>query len=214
MFTGLIEEIATVEEIKLSGKDARISITCPGSTGKIKNGDSISVNGVCLTAAIKHPNGFSSDISAETLERTTLSRLKAGEKVNIELALPASGRFGGHFVQGHVDGIGKLLNKTESGSGWTFLFSLPRMLTPYVAEKGSIAVDGISLTVAGLESDRFSVAVVPHTYRNTTMQFLTNGDSVNLEMDILAKYVVRLFDRTGESAIITEEFLKEHGFMD
>lgn len=213
MFTGLIEEIATVEEIKFSGKDARITIACPKSAGQIRKGDSISVDGVCLTAVEQLPNGFSSDISSETLERTTFSRLKSGIRVNVELALPVNGRFGGHFVQGHVDGIGKLLNKSRTGNGWSFDITFPLPLTPFIANKGSIAVNGISLTVAGLQKDYFTVAVVPHTYENTTMQFMISGDSVNLEADILAKYVARLFDYKKESAIITEEYLKEHGFL-
>lgn len=214
MFTGLIAEIAIITEIRFSGKEAVMRIACPKSSEQINVGDSIAISGVCLTVTIKHSDGFSCDLSAETLERSTFSRLTPGEHVNLELALQANGRLGGHFVQGHVDAIGNLQRITRSGSGWMYKFSFPASMAPFMVEKGSIAVDGISLTIASLKSDSFSVAVVPHTYRSTTMHFLNDGDSVNLETDILAKYVARLFDRKNERAIINEEFLKKHGFVD
>ena len=212
MFTGLIEEMGTIGDRVRRGAGAELSVECPGFIEKISAGDSVAVDGVCLTARELTGGGFLADLSPETTARSTLVSLPTGSNVNLELPLEAGGRLGGHFVQGHVDGLGKLLSKRRAGSGWTFEFSLPPDLSPYAVEKGSIAINGVSLTIAALEHLSFEVAVIPHTYRVTNLQHLKPGADVNLEADILAKYIVGMLRKPKPSGGITEEFLAEHGF--
>ncbi len=179
-------------------------------------GDSISINGVDLTVVEMGRDYFSADASLETLSRTTLGNLRAGSRVNLERALAVGERLGGHMVQGHVDGTAELISVTPEGNAYRMRFRFPAELGRYIAMKGSITVDGISLTVAGLGADSFEVAIIPHTWRETTLSDLKPGDRVNIEVDVLAKYVERLMQRQEESAAaaskLTMEYLIEQGY--
>jgi len=179
-------------------------------------GDSISINGVDLTVIEMDANSFSSDASLETLRRSTLGELRSGDRVNLERALAVGERLGGHVVQGHVDGVADLISVTAEGNAYRMRFSFPPDLGRYIAMKGSITVDGISLTVAGLGEDWFEVAIIPHTWRETTLSDLKSGDRVNLEVDVLAKYVERLMlhkenEETADSRL-TMDYLIERGY--
>jgi riboflavin synthase len=178
-------------------------------------GESVAANGVCLTVRSKTPQGFLSELSSETLSRSSLGALRPGDLVNLERPLLPTMRLGGHFVQGHVDGVGKVVSMNTEGSFAVSEFSLPSQMRRYVVEKGSIAVDGISLTVASLRSGSFTVALIPHTLENTNLQTRKVGDSVNLECDILAKYVESLLERRSEpekTNPLSEEYLRERGY--
>ena len=213
MFTGLIEEVGSIKGKSMQGDSLLLEINCPAIAGQISLGDSIAVNGVCLTAVRINSHSFKADVSPETLNRSTLNSLPLGNKVNLEQALAANGRLGGHIVQGHVDGIGSFIKSAASGSGWELHFEYPEKLEPQIVEKGSIAIDGISLTIAKLERGSFSVAIVPHTFKETNLGSLKPGDSVNLETDIIGKYVEKMLgSRAGSKSRITEGFLAEHGF--
>ena len=185
MFTGLVEEQG---EVAKSG--ARLAIRT-GLASELKRGDSIAVNGVCLTAVAIDGDGFEADVMEETLVRSSLGRLQQGDRVNLELALRVGDRLGGHFVQGHVDAVGRIAS-VEDGRVWV---EAPPEILRYCVEKGSITVDGVSLTIAGLRASAFEVALIPHTLEVTTLGALEPGDDVNLEVDVLAKYVEKLIDR-------------------
>jgi riboflavin synthase len=213
MFTGIIEELGTVESLQSRGVGARLTIRCARVLEDTAPGSSIAVNGVCLTAAAVGRSGFSADVSPETLRRTNLGDLVSGARVNLERPLAAGGRFGGHIVQGHVDATGEFVSLEALGdANWWLTVRFPAELSPYVVEKGSIAIDGISLTVAAVEGDRLSAAIIPHTYENTTLHACRPGARLNLECDILAKYVARLLGRTGRSSVLTVERLRELGY--
>lgn len=205
MFTGLVESVGTVDAIESLGDSVRLTIADPVVTSDATHGASISVNGCCLTAVDLAPGRFSADVMAESLNRTSLGALEVGSPVNLERAMTAGGRLGGHIVQGHVDGTGRLIDRTPSEPGphprWDVLrFSLPDDIARYLVEKGSITVQGVSLTVVEVvDSDPdvgsfFSVSLIPTTLADTTLGTLTPGDAVNLEVDVLAKYVERLLD--------------------
>jgi riboflavin synthase len=190
MFTGIIKEVGRVKSVKFVGNSAKIAVECDASD--IERGDSIAVNGACLTAVSVDGNGFSADVSEETLNRTSLKRAVPNQKVNVEPALRMNGKLGGHIVQGHVDGVGRLLKISRSGDFYELIVSAPENVRKYVAEKGSIAVDGVSLTIPKDFGDSFSVAIVPHTYANTNFHALTAGDFVNIEVDVIARYAEKL----------------------
>lgn len=193
MFTGLIEEVGTVRAVTQSGGGARVEIGASLVIDGVRMGDSIAVDGCCLTVVEFDDSSWSADAVPETLERTTLGTLQTGDRVNLERPLAANGRYGGHVVQGHVDATTRIVDIADLDDGSSrFVFAVPETLTPYLVEKGSIAVDGISLTVAAVDSSTFSVAVIPHTHEVTTIGGRTVGDEVNLEADVLAKYVERL----------------------
>jgi riboflavin synthase len=192
MFTGIIEELGRVREIESRGEDARIVIEAHTVTEDSKNGDSISVNGVCLTALDIKADSFAADVSKETLFRSTLGRLKAGSPVNLERAVTPTTRLGGHLVQGHVDATGKFISSENHGDSCTFRFAHPKEIGRYLVFKGSVAVDGISLTIANLTDDYFEIAVIPKTLELTNFSQLKPGDEVNLEADVIAKYVERM----------------------
>jgi len=192
MFTGIIEEVGTIERIEKRAEGARVRISASLVTKDTKEGDSIAVNGVCLTALGIEQNGFSADISHETLRRTTFSKIGIGTKVNLERAITLQTRLGGHIVLGHVDCLGKINSITKNGDFWTIRISYPEQIKPYLVYKGSVAVEGISLTIANLEEDFFEVAIIPKTWALTNLSTLQPGDEVNLEADIIAKYVERL----------------------
>lgn len=192
MFTGIIEEKGSVRSIEFDGGNARIIITATLVTEGTKGGDSISVNGVCLTALGIRPDSFAADVSRETLDRSTLGSLVAGSPVNLERAVTPMTRLGGHIVQGHVDGRGTFISATQDGDFWTVRIGFPREFAKYLVFKGSVAVEGISLTVAALDEDHFDIAVIPKTWELTNLSSLNPGDAVNLEADVIAKYVERM----------------------
>jgi riboflavin synthase len=192
MFTGIIEELGRVREVERRGEDARIVIEARNVTEGSTNGDSISVNGVCLTALDVHPDSFAADVSKETLLRSTLGSLSAGSPVNLERAVTPATRLGGHIVQGHVDTRGKFLGSESHGESWTFRIAYPKEVARYLVFKGSVAVEGISLTISNLTDDYFEIAVIPKTWEVTNFSQLKPGDEVNLEVDVIAKYVERI----------------------
>ena len=194
MFTGIVEERGEVVSVLLQGDSARMVIRADLAIEDAKLGDSISVNGVCLTVAELDGSSFTADVMAETLARTSLGAASSGSPVNLERAMPAHGRLGGHLVQGHVDATGQIL-QINPAEHWTVVrISLPEQLARYVAEKGSITVDGVSLTVVGVDDDSFTVSLIPTTLRETTLGDREVGDPVNLEIDVIAKYVERLLE--------------------
>lgn len=192
MFTGLVEEVGKVREIKKSSKGAKLKVECKSVLEGTKIGDSIAVNGVCLTVVELGENYLSFDISYETLRRSSLSLIKPGSPVNLERALKLGDRLGGHILQGHVDTTTKITAIKREGEGYIFTFKLPKAYTHLVVEKGSIGIDGISLTIADIFPDSFTVAVIPHTFEKTNLKFKKPGDAVNLEFDIIGKYVEKM----------------------
>lgn len=191
MFTGLIEEIGVVDRIHRGSTSAHIKIKCAAVLDDIHIGDSIAVNGVCLTATNVSRDSFEADVMEETIRRSSLSGLGSGHLVNLERAMPMGGRFGGHIVAGHVDGIGRIVSIKNEEMAVVFRISAKELMR-YIVPKGSIAVDGISLTVANVDSDTFSISIIPHTISNTTLKDKAVGDIVNLETDIIGKYVESL----------------------
>lgn len=199
MFTGIIEEKGGVRSIKIDGDNARIMIAASVVIEDTKAGDSLSVNGVCLTALDIAADSFAADVSRETLDRSTLGSLAAGSPVNLERAVTPMTRLGGHIVQGHIDGRGTFISATPDGDFWTVRIGFPPEFGKYLVYKGSVAVEGISLTVAALGDDHFDIAVIPKTWELTNLSSLSPGDAVNLEADVIAKYVERMLgDRTSE----------------
>ena len=192
MFTGIIEELGRVASVELRGEGVRISVEARVVTEGTKEGDSIAVNGVCLTALDVRANGFAADGSLETLQRSTLGTLRVGSRVNLERAVTPQTRLGGHIVQGHTDARGKFLGADEHGGSWTVRIAYPPELKQYLVFKGSITVEGISLTVAALTDEHFEIAVIPKTWQLTNLSHLSAGDAVNLEADVIAKYVERI----------------------
>ena len=192
MFSGIIEELGHVHAIEQRGENARIVIEAHTVTEDAHDGDSIAVNGVCLTALDVKPDSFAADVSKETLLRSTLGNLGTGSPVNLERAVTPATRLGGHIVQGHVDARGKFLGSEDHGESWTFRFAYPKEIGAYLVFKGSIAVEGISLTIADLADDYFEIAIIPKTWEVTSFSRLQPGDEVNLEVDVIAKYVERM----------------------
>jgi riboflavin synthase len=192
MFTGIIEELGRIRAVEKRGEDARIIVEARTVTSDAHDGDSLSVNGVCLTALSVQPDSFAADVSKETLFRSTLGNLSPGSPVNLERAVTPATRLGGHIVQGHVDARGKFLGSENHGDSWTFRFGYPPEISPYLVFKGSIAVEGISLTIANLTNDYFEIAIIPKTFDVTNFSQLQPGDEVNLEADVIAKYVERI----------------------
>jgi len=215
MFTGIIEELGKIASLEKHAEGAKIRIAANIVTKDTNEGDSISVNGVCLTALDVKSNGFTADVSQETLDKSTLGKLKSGAKVNLERAVTPSTRLGGHIVQGHVDSRGKFVSAVQSGDFWTVRVSFPREIGQYLVYKGSISVEGISLTIAELGADYFEIAVIPKTWELTNLSSLKAGDEVNLEADVIAKYVERilLYGRSERSENITMEKLSKLGFV-
>jgi riboflavin synthase len=194
MFTGIVEGTGLVRELRRVPRGARLVVDAAAvlRDGGVRIGDSVAVNGVCLTVAALDGGAFAADLSPETLARTTLSRLAPGAAVNLERPLPAAGRLGGHIVQGHVDGVARVVALRDDGEARRIEIAPPQALRKYIVDKGSVAVDGVSLTVAGTSGPRFGVALIPHTCAATTLGELEPGREVNLEVDILAKYVEQL----------------------
>jgi riboflavin synthase len=210
MFTGIIQGLGTVRKMTRQGQDAVIGVQTLLPLNDLKKGDSIAVNGVCLTITELSDQDFSADVSAETLARTNLQSLKAGERVNLEKALRLTDFLGGHIVLGHVDGSGRISERTQKSGSIVFAVTVEEGLGRTIVEKGSIAVDGISLTINRFAGGRFYVNIIPHTIENTTLAFKKVGDTVNIETDILGKYVEKLLQPGGR---IDMAFLREHGFV-
>ena len=215
MFTGIIEEVGSIERLVSGKTGAEIRIAARTVTSGTQEGDSIAVNGVCLTARNISPGTFHADLSPETLERSALRKLQPGSLVNLERALLPSSRLGGHMVQGHVDGVAVVRSLRELGDGnWWLSVEIPAELDRYCVFKGSISIDGVSLTIAALEGNLLSVAVIPHTYANTSMRSYRTGQPVNLEIDIIAKYVEKMLGARdlSQKPPLTEEKLRELGY--
>ena len=214
MFTGIIEELGSVRSLVKTDGGAQIEISAKVVTERTADGDSIAVNGVCLTALNVTDDGFSADVSQETLDRSTLGSLNVGSRVNLERAVTPSTRLGGHIVQGHVDGRGKFISALESGGFWTVSIGFPAELARYFVYKGSVSVEGISLTIAKLNEADFEIAVIPKTWELTNLSSLDPGDAVNLEVDVIAKYVERMMlHDTSAKQEITMETLAKTGFI-
>jgi len=199
MFTGIIEELGHIKSVEKRGEGARLVVEARTVTEGTKDGDSISVNGICLTAIDVRPDSFAADGSRETLQRSTLGRLRSGSFVNLERAVTPSTLLGGHIVQGHVDARGKFLSATEHGGSWTLRIAYPKEVARYLVFKGSVAVEGISLTIAGLSDEYFEIAIIPKTWAVTNLSHLRPNDEVNLEADIIAKYVERILTLSPET---------------
>lgn len=192
MFTGIVEELGEIAAVEEHAAGSKITVAATLVTSDIHNGDSISVNGVCLTAVDATPVSFAADVSPETLERSTLGGLKVGSPVNLERAVTPATRLGGHIVQGHVDGRGTFLSAQPQGDFWTVRIGFSPEMAKYLVYKGSVTVEGISLTVAALAEDHFDIAVIPKTWELTNLSALHPGNAVNLEADVIAKYVERM----------------------
>ena len=213
MFTGIIEETGSVARVLQGGTSGEIKINASFVLEGTKLGDSIAVNGVCLTVTGLYDDGFTADVMPETLRRSNLGMLRSGDKVNLERAMAADGRFGGHIVSGHIDGTGDIVSlRNEGNAVWVRIRAKDEILG-LIVEKGSITIDGISLTVATLGSDYFEVSIIPHTGAQTTLLKKKPGDKVNLENDIIGKYVQRLLGKSTGNGGITADFLAEHGFF-
>ena len=221
MFTGIIEGLGTVARLKSSGRGKRLSVTVDFDLHEMKIGDSIAVNGACLTAVVVGPNRFEADLSPETLSRTTFGKVITGERVNLERALRISDRLDGHLVSGHIDGIATLSGRETEGNAVIVTFAVSEALSRYMMPKGSVAVDGISLTVNHCSPDRFSVSIIPHTARLTTLGFKKKGDAVNIEADMIGKYVERFVQaakggagkESDKKGAVDMELLLKSGFL-
>ncbi len=223
MFTGLIETTGVLLSVEPTGGALRLVLNAPALTGRWRQGDSIAVNGVCLTAIPVHqPDSFGADLATETVERTTLARLGPGDIVNLELPTPAGAPLGGHVVQGHVDGVGKLISMQALGpdlatADWRLTVELPTQLASFVVQQGSVTIDGISLTIAKLHAPepsggrRIEIAVIPHTYRSTHLHTLQPGAPVNIEADVLAKYAAQS-PSAANTPWLTAEYLLANGY--
>ncbi|MDQ7056159.1 MAG: riboflavin synthase [Persephonella sp.] len=208
MFTGLIEEVGTVKSVKPASGGIEVGIHSDVVVEDVSIGDSISVNGVCLTATKIEGNVIFFDVSQESLDRSNLKFLKVEDKVNLERALKISDRLGGHIVQGHIDTVGTVERIIPGGEHTEFVISFPEIYTEFVVEKGSIAVDGISLTINRIDRNRVSINIIPHTFHSTNLAFRREGDSVNIEFDILGKYVKRILNKGINSKSYLEELLE------
>jgi len=217
MFTGIIQSVGTIAALDTREGDAYVRISCGKlDMSEVNTGDSIAVSGVCLTVVEHSAAGFTADVSGETLSRTTLGRLHTGDAVNLEKALTLSTPLGGHLVSGHVDGVGVVVNRREVARSVQFRIRAPETLAKYIAEKGSVCVDGVSLTVNAIHGAEFEVNIVPHTLAETTLGTIKEDSEVNLEVDVVARYLERLM--LGKLAAqsgseITREFLAQHGFI-
>ena len=218
MFTGIIEELGVIQEIKKGSKSSKLLIKANKVLEETKVGDSICTNGVCLTVTDLKINSFEADIMAETLRRSNLGDLKVGSKVNLERALTLQSRLGGHIVSGHIDGTGEVISLVKEDNATWVTIKTTNDILRYIVLKGSITIDGISLTVAYVDDKSFKVSIIPHTAQETTLLNKTNGDTVNLECDVISKYVEKFMglapmDKCNESISITEDFLKSNGFF-
>jgi riboflavin synthase len=214
MFTGIIEEVGRVTDIANANGNRRLTVASSRLVKELTKGDSIAVSGVCLTAVAIAPESFAADLAEETWNRTSFSRIRKGAMVNLELPMRADGRFGGHMVQGHVDGTGKFLalDQVPDADDYWLRIEIPPELARYVIFKGSLSIEGISLTVARVDATRVTAAIIPHTAEMTNLKTLQSGDPVNLEVDMIAKYVEKMMRGDSSNSSITVERLKQEGF--
>jgi riboflavin synthase len=214
MFTGIVEEVGKVVKIGQRGENRRITVQASNAPRELGTGNSIAVSGVCLTALDIQPKSFCADLAPETWERTSFSRIHEGALVNLELPMKADGRFGGHIVQGHVDGVGKVISfdRISDSDNWWLHVEIPSEVEKYTVYKGSICIEGISLTVAKLEKNRCTIAIIPHTVELTNLGSLKPGDPVNLEADVIAKYVEKMMHPDPAQSSLTVEELVKQGF--
>ena len=218
MFTGLIESVGVVRDLRRTAGSATLTVTSPFADASYLLGESIAVNGACLTVVAFGGGSFQADVSPETLACTTLAAVKAGERVNLERALRLGDRLGGHMVSGHIDTVATLADRRSDGNAQRLTFALDAAFNRFLVEKGSVAIDGISLTVNSVESESFTVAIIPHTLHNTTLAAMSIGQRVNIETDLIAKYVLRLFPGGREASpqerpALSLDFLAKHGFL-
>jgi riboflavin synthase len=218
MFTGLVEGTGKLTKIEPRGKDMRLTVQAAFELDRLELGESVSVDGVCLTVVSWEGSTFTVDVSQETLSRTTLAKRKMGDEVNLERALKLGDRLGGHLVNGHVDGTARVTKLQKRGESWVFQFEIPAELSRYLIEKGSVAVDGVSLTVNRCDDNSFDVNVVAHTAAVTTMRSLAVGDEVNIEVDLIGKYVEKFVrniskNNSPEDKGVDRELLAKHGFL-
>jgi len=221
MFTGIVEEVGKIAKIAQRGENRRITIAAENAPKQLGTGQSVSVSGVCLTALDIRPNSFCADLAPETWARTSFSRIHEGALVNLELPMKADGRFGGHIVQGHVDGVGRLIEleriinsedpdmENRESENWWLHIEIPPEIEKYTVFKGSISIEGISLTVAKLADNRCTIAIIPHTIELTNLGSLKPGDPVNLEADVIAKYVEKMMTRETQSSLSVEELVRQ-----
>ncbi|MDD6762073.1 MAG: riboflavin synthase [Clostridiales bacterium] len=210
MFTGIVEEKGIIEKVLKGTKSCSITVMADKIFDDIKPGDSIAVNGVCLTVTEFKKPYFTADVMPETMRRTNLGGLVKGSRVNLERAMQLNGRFGGHIVSGHIDGTGTILTMVREDNAVWIRVGVPNAITKYIVEKGSVTLDGISLTVADTAPEEFSVSIIPHTAAETTLSERRTGDKINIECDIIGKYVEKMTKRESEG--ITEDFLSKYGF--
>jgi riboflavin synthase len=212
MFTGIIAAVGQLKSLQSVGGDIRLHIdSAKLDLNDVKLGDSIAVNGVCLTVVEMANRSLQFDVSQETLQRTSLGQLKTGSEANLEKALAVGDRLGGHMVSGHVDGLGELISKTASARSWQYKIKVPAELERYIAEKGSITIDGVSLTVNGVFDGGFDINIIPHTLEETIIKHYQTGTKVNLEVDLIARYLERLLPQTDSN--ISRDFLTQHGYI-
>jgi riboflavin synthase len=206
-----VEEVGRVSRIEQRGENRRITVSATNAPKELQTGNSVSVSGVCLTALDIKPGSFCADLAPETWVRTSFSRIHEGALVNLELPMKADGRFGGHIVQGHVDGVGKLIafDRIAESENWWLDIEMPEDVAKYTVYKGSISIEGISLTVAKLERDRCTIAIIPHTVEMTNLHSLKAGDPVNLEADLIAKYVEKMMRGDAESSLTVEDLVQQ-----
>lgn len=215
MFTGIVEEVGKIKKIERNTVSAKLSIEANKVLQEVKEGDSIAVNGICLTVTSFTKNSFTADVMHETMNRTTLGKLKENSPVNLERALSVMGRFGGHMVSGHIDGRGKIIGIEKDDNAVLFTIETTEKILRYIVEKGSIAINGISLTVARVDRKNFTVSVIPHTLRVTSLGSFQKGDEVNLENDIVGKYIEKLLGLScpeKKESTLTMDFLIKNGF--
>jgi len=214
MFTGIIEEVGRIGRIEQRGDNRRITIEAASSPKELKSRNSIAVSGVCLTAVAIKAESFAADLAPETWTRTSFSRIHEGALVNLELPMKADGRFGGHIVQGHVDGVGRLieLQRIADSENWWLRIEIPSEIEKYTVFKGSITIEGISLTIAKLEDKACTIAIIPHTVDQTNLGSLKPGDHINLEVDLIAKYVEKMLNASSAKTSFTVEQLVRQGF--
>lgn len=213
MFTGIIEEIGIVKDFTQTLNGAEIAVSCNKVLNDTKIGDSIAINGVCQTVVEMSENSFTAEVSKETLDVTNFLNIKKGDKVNLERALTLNERIGGHLVSGHVDSVAKLVSSHKDADFYTMKFEVTEEASRYIVKKGSITINGISLTVSEIQDRTVTVAVIPHTYENTNLSEMKIGSVVNIETDVFAKYIEKFLLNEKTTSIISEDFLKENGFM-
>lgn len=210
MFTGIIEEKGVIENITTGAKSCKLTISGNVIFDDLKLGDSVAVNGVCLTVSRLLSSAFEADVMAETMRRTSMGMLKKGSTVNLERAMQLNGRFGGHIVSGHIDGIGTVINKINEDNAVLVTVSADSSIMKYIVYKGSVTLDGISLTVADVKGDRFTVSIIPHTANETTLLTKNIGEKINIECDVVGKYIEKFVSKNNSE--ITMDFLRENGF--